>query len=149
MISTITSSDIKELESGGTKDIIINDSTITLSYDMLDVRIKEKEGFNVSMENNNFIILNTTLTKDLIDEGITREFISKVQQIRKVNNYEMMDRITIYYSKNDEFNKSIKEYVEFIKNETLADSLIELEDKFDDIYDLNGYEVGIRLEKKD
>ena len=149
VISTITSSDIKELESGGTKDIIINDSTITLSYDMLDVRIKEKEGFNVSMENNNFIILNTTLTKDLIDEGITREFISKVQQIRKVNNYEMMDRITIYYSKNDEFNKSIKEYVEFIKNETLADSLIELEDKFDDIYDLNGYEVGIRLEKKD
>ena len=114
---------------------------------MLDVRINSKEGFNASNENNNFIILNTTLTEELINEGVVREFISKVQQIRKINDYEMMDRITIYHSNNDEFNKSIKDYIEFIKKETLADELI-ISDTFDNLYDLNGIEIGIKLEKK-
>ena len=113
---------------------------------MLDIRINSKEGFNASHENNNFIILNTTLTKELIDEGIVREFISKVQQIRKANDYEMMDRITIYHSNNKEFEESIKNYVNFIKTETLADELA-VSDKFDNTYDINGIELGIKLEK--
>ena len=146
-LTTLSSESISELEKGNTLEITINDNPITLSYDMLDVRINSKEGFNASNENNNFIILNTTLTEELINEGVVREFISKVQQIRKTNDYEMMDRITIYHSNNDEFNKSIKDYIEFIKKETLADELI-ISDTFDNIYDLNGIEVGIKLEKK-
>ena len=146
-LTTLSNEEINKLEKGDTLEITINDTPITLSYDMLDVRINSKEGFNASNENNNFIILNTTLTEELINEGVVREFISKVQQIRKTNDYEMMDRITIYHSNNDEFNKSIKDYIEFIKKETLADELI-VSDSFDNTYDLNGIEVGIKLEKK-
>ena len=146
-LTTLSSENITELEKGNTLEITVNDNPITLSYEMLDVRINSKEGFNASNENNNFIILNTTLTEELINEGVVREFISKVQQIRKTNDYEMMDRITIYHSNNDEFNKSIKDYIEFIKKETLADELI-ISDSFDNIYDLNGIEIGIKLEKK-
>ena len=115
---------------------------------MLDIRINSKEGFNASNEGNNFIILNTTLTDELIDEGIVREFVSKVQQIRKTNAYEMMDNINIYYSHNDEFNKSIKNYIDFIKKETLAIDLIESDENYENTYDLNGIELGIRLEKR-
>jgi len=147
-LTTLTSDNISELEKGNTLEITINDNPITLTYDMLDVRINSKEGFNASNENNNFIILNTTLTEELINEGVVREFISKVQQIRKSNDYEMMDRITIYHSHNEEFNKSIKDYIEFIKTETLADELVELDETFENTYDLNGIEVGIRLEKR-
>ena len=146
-LTTLSSENISDLEKGNTLEITINDNPITLSYDMLDVRINSKKGFNASNENNNFIILNTTLTPELMNEGVVREFISKVQQIRKTNDYEMMDRITIYHSNNEEFNKSIKNYIEFIKKETLADELI-ISDTFDNIYDLNGIEVGIKLEKK-
>ena len=46
---------------------------------MVDIRVESKEGFNASYEGNNFIVLNTTLTKELINEGIARELISKVQ----------------------------------------------------------------------
>ncbi|MBQ1812383.1 MAG: isoleucine--tRNA ligase, partial [Bacilli bacterium] len=145
-VSKLTDTDINTLEKGSTIKLKINDEEVNVTYDMLDVRINSKEGFNAAHENNNFIILNTTLTKDLLDEGIVREFISKVQQIRKSNDYEMMDRITIYYSNNDEFENSIKDYVEFIKKETLADSLVTA-DKFDNIYDINGIELGIKLEK--
>ena len=113
---------------------------------MLDIRINSKEGFNASHENNNFIILNTTLTKELLDEGIAREFISKVQQIRKTNDYEMMDRITIYHTKDEKFENAIKNYVDYIKTETLADT-IETIDKTDNTYDINGIELGIKLKK--
>ena len=147
IVSNLKDTDISNLEKGSTITLKINDDEVNLTYDMLDVRINSKEGFNAAHENNNFIILNTTLTKELIDEGIVREFISKVQQIRKTNDYEMMDRITIYYSKNDEFEEAIKDYIEFIKKETLSDNLVILDETFENTYDINGIELGIKLEK--
>ena len=140
---------IKSLEEGSDKEEIIDNNIIKVTYDMLDIRLNSKEGFNASNEGNNFIILNTILTKELLDEGIVREFISKVQQIRKINDYEMMDKIYIYYSENYEFDNAIKEYIEFIKKETLAIQLIKSNDIFDERYNINGIELGIRLEKEE
>ena len=147
-LKDFTQDNISTLENGNTVTLNISGNDIDITYDMLDIRINSKEGFNASNEGNNFIILNTTLTDELIDEGIVREFVSKVQQIRKTNDYEMMDNINIYYSHNDEFNKSIKNYIDFIKKETLAIDLIESDENYENTYDLNGIELGIRLEKR-
>ena len=147
-LKDFTQDNISTLENGNTITLNIGGNDIDITYDMLDIRINSKEGFNASNEGNNFIILNTTLTDELIDEGIVREFVSKVQQIRKTNDYEMMDNINIYYSHNDEFNKSIKNYIDFIKKETLAIDLIESDENYENTYDLNGIELGIRLEKR-
>ncbi len=147
-LKDFTQDNISTLENGKTITLNISGNDIDITYDMLDIRINSKEGFNASNEGNNFIILNTTLTDELIDEGIVREFVSKVQQIRKTNDYEMMDNINIYYSHNDEFNKSIKNYIDFIKKETLAIDLIESDENYENTYDLNGIELGIRLEKR-
>ena len=147
-LKDFTADNINTLEKGNTITLNIGGNDIDITYDMLDIRINSKEGFNASNEGNNFIILNTTLTEELMNEGIVREFISKVQQIRKTNNYEMMDNINIYYSHNDEFNKSIANYIDFIKKETLAIDLIESDENYKNTYDLNGIELGIRLEKR-
>ena len=147
-LKDFTQDNIGTLENGNTVTLNIGGNDIDITYDMLDIRINSKEGFNASNEGNNFIILNTTLTDELIDEGIVREFVSKIQQIRKTNDYEMMDNINIYYSHNDEFNKSIKNYIDFIKKETLAIDLIESDENYENTYDLNGIELGIRLEKR-
>lgn len=147
-LKDFTADNINTLEKGNTITLNIGGNDIDITYDMLDIRINSKDGFNASNEGNNFIILNTTLTEELMNEGIVREFISKVQQIRKTNNYEMMDNINIYYSHNDEFNKSITNYIDFIKKETLAIDLIESDENYKNTYDLNGIELGIRLEKR-
>ncbi len=147
-LKDFTQDNISTLENGNTITLNIGGNDIDITYDMLDIRINSKEGFNASNEGNNFIILNTILTDELVDEGIVREFVSKVQQIRKTNDYEMMDNINIYYSHNDEFNKSIKNYIDFIKKETLAIDLIESDENYENTYDLNGIELGIRLEKR-
>lgn len=113
---------------------------------MVDIRINSKEGFNASNEKNNFIVLDTTLTDNLINEGISRELISKVQQLRKTRNFDISDRIVLYYSKNKEFENSIKDFIELIKNEILAKDIIERNDCCES-FDLNGIIVKIDIEK--
>ena len=61
---------------------------LTITKDMVDIRIDSKEGFNVGMQNNKFIILNTELTKELIYEGYARELVSKVQNLRKTKEFD-------------------------------------------------------------
>ena len=114
--------------------------------DYLDIRISAKEGFAVAMENNIFTILDTTLTGELIDEGLARELVSKVQQLRKQNDYEMMDNITIEVTADEAVKAAITKHADYIKKETLAVSL-ECVDGLEAKYDLNGHKSGIKVER--
>lgn len=126
--------------------IKLNGEEFEITKNLLDIRIEAKEGFNVQTFNNIFIILDTTLNQDLIDEGIAREFVSKVQQLRKHHDFEVMDRIIIYYDGLKEVQDAIKKYEEFIKTETLANS-INLISNIEDKFDLNGHETGLKVER--
>ena len=66
-----------------------------ITPDMVDIRISSKDGFDIKMENNNFVIINTTLNDDLIKEGIAREIVSKVQNLRKQKEYYYI--LYLYY----------------------------------------------------
>ena len=85
-----------------------------------------------------FTIIDTNLTEDLINEGYAREFISKVQQMRKNNGYEMMDRIEIFYNGSEEIDKAVTKFSDFIKSETLADTIEKLNDDTMEVQNLNG-----------
>jgi len=98
------------------------------------------------MLNNNFIILNTELDEALIEEGIARELVSKIQQLRKSNNLEITDRITVSYEADEEITKAISTNMEYIKEETLALSL-ENKEKLNDTFDINGHKVGLEIKK--
>ena len=94
-LENITTDDILKLENGESITMDIAGTSYDINKDMVDVRISSKEGFNVGSENNNFVILNTTLTEDLILEGLARECISKVQQLRKNSDFNIVDRINL------------------------------------------------------
>mgnify|MGYP003290350555 CR=1 FL=1 len=68
-----------------------------------------KEGFDVASDSKNFIILNTTLTDELVNEGIARELVSKIQNIRKSSGFEITDKINITLSKNAQIDDAINE----------------------------------------
>ena len=123
----------------------LNGEDVEISGDYVDVRITAKEGFAVSMENNVFAILDTQLTPELINEGLAREIISKVQQMRKSNDYEMMDRIHIYISADDEVQGAVDQHADYIKKETLADSIEKAEGL--DTVEINGHKTGLSVEK--
>ena len=138
--------DITKLKNGENITLDVDDVEYEISPDMVDIRISAKEGFDIAMEDNNFIILNTELTKELIEEGIAREFISKIQNMRKVKEYNIVDRITIYYNGDDEVKETINNQKEFIMAETLATDIV-FKDSLEEKFDLNGHETYLDTEK--
>jgi isoleucyl-tRNA synthetase len=138
---------VKKLEAGETLKLAVDGQILDVVKDYVLITISAKEGFTVAMENNLFVILETTLTQELLDEGYAREFISKVQQMRKNNGYEMMDRIKIFYDGDDEIAKAVNIYMDYIMKETLADALERTGDDSFEKQDLNGHDTGMKLEK--
>ena len=136
---------VAELEAGGKYVLKVGDDDMKIEKDFVDVRIDAKEGFAVAMENNLFVILDTNLDADLIDEGFARELISKVQQLRKQKGLEMMDNISITIAADDEISAAVKKHKDYIMKETLA---LELgEGTASEEFDLNGHKTGIAVEK--
>ena len=120
---------------------------VEIKRDYVDVRISSKEGFDVAMENNLFVILDTTLTDELKSEGYAREFVSKIQQIRKNSGFDVLDNIEVSYRPTEAIKSAIKEHEDFVKDEVLAVNIIENDNLQGETVDLNGEEVVIELKK--
>ena len=82
----------------------------------------------------------------MINEGLARETISKIQQIRKNNNFDIADRVVVSYEADKNYTESIKDYLDFIKDETLALEFNEVNNLSDE-YDINEYKVKFKVEK--
>ncbi len=139
---------VKAFDEGKTVTIKLSDEkSVEVDSEQLVVNISSKEGFTVEMENNVFVILDTTLTDELVNEGYAREFISRVQQMRKSNDFEVSDNIKIYYDSSEEFSNALKLYEDYIKDETLAVEINPLGDKTYEEHNLNGHETKLFLER--
>lgn len=136
---------VSKLETTGEAIIQLEGEDFTVTKEMVEIKISAKEGFSVAMENNIFTILDTTIDQDLIDEGLARELISKVQQLRKQNDFEMMDNIRIFISADDAVKIAVEAHKDYIMTETLAVELAEKAGLTE--YDLNGHKTGIDVEK--
>ncbi len=119
----LTVDDVNKLRKNEIVTIEISGKPLEVTSNMVDIRIDAKTGFNVGMENNEYVILNTNLTDELINEGIAREIVSKVQLMRKNINLELTDRITISYSASDKIKSAVDAFADYIKNETLASEI--------------------------
>lgn len=140
-LNELSKEDISKLNNN--ENLTFEDKTI--DKEMVEIRVSAKEGFNVGTINNLFIVLNTNLTADLINEGHAREFISKIQNLRKNNEFEVSDRIIINYEGN-EFDNVIIDYEDYIKNETLAVEINKSADTLEEL-DINGIKVKVKINK--
>lgn len=141
-LENLTTEEINKLENDEAITLNLDGEDITVTKDMVDIRISSKEGFNVGMENNNFIILETSLNEDLILEGLAREIVSKVQQLRKNKEFNVADRITLYYNGDEEIQKCLNVHEEYIKQETLSKE-IKKKDDLTEKFDINGHQVHL------
>src|SRR5574344_456781 len=136
------------------KESLLKDETITIDFDgerlditpdMVDVRIEAKEGFDVGMQNNKFVILNTELDRDLILEGLAREFVSKIQNLRKTKEYDIENRISLTYSGDEDILEALSKNEDYIKHETLAKEYSVGEGSEE--LDINGHTVKVSISK--
>ena len=138
---------IDELDKNGEVTLDTPEGPLMLKKEWVEIRTEAKEGFNVQKQDNLFVILDTNLDEDLIKEGYVREVISKVQQMRKNNDYEVTDRINITIDCSDLIKNSIEEFKAYLTKETLCDEVIYAENDGANVK-LNDQEAVIKLERK-
>jgi isoleucyl-tRNA synthetase len=121
--ANLNSNDIKNLEQNGKIDLEINKKSITLELDDFQIVSQDIEGWLVTHEGSLTVALDIVITDKLRGEGIAREIVSKIQNIRKNSNFEVTDRINISLLDDANIKVAIQDNLNYIKTETLANNL--------------------------
>ncbi len=145
-LEKFTNEDITKIQNGYTITMDLEGEKISVTKDMVEIKISSKTNLNVGMDNNDFVILNTEITEELLLEGLAREFISKIQNLRKEYDYNIIDRINIYYNSNEIIDNMINTFKNYIMDETLALKILK-QDNLTEKIDINEHDVYVKLEK--
>ena len=111
------------VKNDGVEYIEIDGTQIALDQNNLLVTMQGKEGFAFSGEGEVGVVLDTTITPELKEEGYLREILSKVQNMRKDSGFEVLDRINLYVADNKMLEKVIEKFADTIKKDTLAENI--------------------------
>jgi len=122
---------------------------IELESDDYEIITEDMPGWLVANENNLTVALDVEVTPELEREGIARELINRIQNIRKSSGYQITDRITVEIEKNKEINAAVEEFSTYISNQVLANSLTLVETLGSDAEELDfeDYIVKIKIKK--
>lgn len=120
VIGQFSQQDISTLEREGTFDISIGGQSITITPEDAEIITEDIPGWLVAAEGNLTIALDINITEDLKLEGIAREFINKIQNIRKDSGFEVTDRVTLKIKKHEMLNQALETHKEYICTQTLA-----------------------------
>jgi isoleucyl-tRNA synthetase len=138
------------LLSGKPLTVRIEESEVEVQCDEVEVRMTAREGFAVASEEGDLAALATDISPALAREGLAREFVRRVQELRKTADLQISDRITVFYTATPALADAIRQHAEYIQSETLALALREgpapkaapnAEDEFD------GERLTIALER--
>jgi len=135
------------LDRGESFTVDLNGEEFRVEEKHVDITIDNKEGYTVGIENNLFVVLDISLNKELKNEGYARELVSKIQQIRKEEDFAVTDNINVYYQADEEITAAIAEFEDYIKKETLAEKIYDEEKEEMESYDINGHQTGLAVEK--
>jgi isoleucyl-tRNA synthetase len=123
-VGSLTTSDISDYEKKGYIEIGLDDrETVRLGKNDLEIIRTGLEGWSVETEKNITVALDTELTDDLVREGLAREFVNRVQNMRKEADYDVTDHIYIGYEGDDKIMDAVSSMNSYIKTETLADEI--------------------------
>ncbi len=114
----------QNLQNGGTETITVNGTEIVLNSESVLVTMQGLEGYAFAGEGQIGIVLDTTITEELREEGHLREVISKIQNMRKDKGFEVADKIKLFVSDNDMLIGIINKYSDVIKRETLTQEIV-------------------------
>jgi isoleucyl-tRNA synthetase len=140
---------VKTLRNSGELNFTINGNPVTLKEEDVEIRTSEEQGYVVEMSKENYVILNTALTTELVQEGLAREVVSKVQNMRKNAAFELTDRIELKFVSDDEVAAAVDAFGKYVAEETLSVSVVRENQAgigFEK-WDINGHEAEIKVVK--
>lgn len=142
-LENISEEDSASLESGSLK-VKIGDTDYDINSSYVIKSVSSTPGYNAVMLNYKTVIINTNLDQDLLNEGIAREIVSKVQNLRKTSGFDISDRINMIYSGPKEIVDAVNQYKEYIMDEVLALTLDEDNNAKEEIK-INDYDMKVSI----
>ena len=122
-IQGLQANDIKQIEEKGGLDIEINGKSIRLRLDDVEITSQDIEGWLVANQGAITVALDVTISEPLRAEGIARELVNRIQNLRKDSGFEVTDRIAVFLKADENIENAIKLNLEYIKLETLTEEL--------------------------
>jgi len=131
----------RKLLDGDTLEVTVEGETYEITPDEVEVRAESKQGYAVASEGAYLAALVTDLTPELVKEGLVREFVRRVQSLRKDADLDIADRINLYFTASEGLSEAILDFADYIQEETLAlsiqpgknpEGLPFMQDEFDD-----------------
>jgi isoleucyl-tRNA synthetase len=138
---------VNAVRGGGTYSFTVDGTEVALTEEDLLIEPKQKEGFVMETEGGVSVILETTLTDELIEEGFVRELISKIQTMRKEAGFEVMDHIRFALADNDKLKGVVERNADEIKCEVLADEIGDTLSGYQKEWDINGEKAVLSVQK--
>jgi len=149
-VAQFSQGDILKLEREEKWDMDIDGVIASLEIDDFDITTEDMPGWLVANEGKLTVALDITVTEDFKKEGIARELINRIQNLRKDSGFEVTDRINILIESIEEISDAVRSYESYIASQTLANN-IEFSDNISDpgyvIVDINGIELKLKISR--
>lgn len=149
-IKNFTSTEISLIEKGDSVAVEINGESLSVSKDDVEILSEQISGWIVESETGVTVAVDTHLTPELISEGLAREFVNRIQNMRKDAGFQVTDKINIAFSGNSDFKTAINSFTKYIAVETLAEKIetkVEFNGGFVQDWKIGEDEIKIKIEK--
>jgi len=149
-VKNFTSEQIKALENGNSVKITIEDEEFSIAQEDVEIVSSEIKGWFVESDGGVTVAIDTELDESLIDEGLAREFVNRIQNMRKDAGFEVIDKINIKFTGSKQLNKAIQSFTSYVAGETLAEN-VEISDKlnggFKQDWQIGNQSCSIQIER--
>ena len=147
-IQEMENSDINKLESNGSFILNVSGEEVVIGLDDVEIISEDIPGWLVGNEGRLTVALDITITDELRKEGIARELVNRIQNIRKAKDFEITDRVKVEISSNSNIDEAITDYDSYIRNQVLADEIIIVEDVMEEEIEIDDIYLTISISKK-
>ncbi|WP_195438252.1 isoleucine--tRNA ligase [Parabacteroides goldsteinii] len=149
-IQSMSQEDILAFEAAGTFTLNVEGQDATIERTDVEIISEDIPGWLVANEGRLTVALDITVTESLRKEGLARELVNRIQNLRKSNGYDITDKINVTILSTDEMDDAIKEFNEYIANQVLAVSVEITEHAISDatVLDFDDFNLSVRIEKE-
>ena len=146
-IQDMSQAEINTLEKDGKLEFDIDSQSFVIESADVEILSDDIPGWLVGNEGRVTVALDITITDTLRKEGIAREMVNRIQNLRKAKDFEITDRIEIKVSSNELFDEAITEFRQYISTQVLADSIVVENDTFEDEIDIDEEKITLSILK--
>ncbi|MDE7135488.1 MAG: isoleucine--tRNA ligase, partial [Muribaculaceae bacterium] len=149
-IASLSQPQIVEFEKNGSIEIVLDGVPAVIDASDVEIFSEDIPGWLVANEGNVTIALDVTITDELKQEGIARDIVNRIQNIRKSRGYDITDRINLTFEHNPDADSAVTNFDDYIKGQVLANNVVladNVDAADDETLDIDGLILKVKVEK--